>query len=87
MRFGTRTELKRKWTPQGHRPLAPIKIGYQFAYLYVALCPFTGKVFSMILPSMSTECFKLFIQQFNEGLTDQTLVIADNATTHQKKSY
>ena len=83
MRFGTRTELKRKWTPQGHRPKAPIRIGYAFAYLYVALCPFSGEIFAMSLPYMSKACFQLFIQQWQETLSEPTLLVADRASTHQ----
>ena len=83
MRFGTRTELKRKWTPQGHRPKAPVKIGYEFAYLYLALCPYSGEIFAMFLPFMSKECFLLFSQQFALSLPATTLLIADRASTHQ----
>lgn len=83
MRFGTRTELKRKWTPQTHRPKAPMKIGYEFAYLYLALCPYNGEIFAMFLPYMNKDCFKLFSQQLAQGLSATTLLIADRATTHQ----
>lgn len=84
MRFGTRTELKRKWAPQGHRPKAPIRIGYAFGYLYVALCPFSGEIFAMSLPYMNKECFQLFIQQWQQTLTEPTLLVADRASTHQE---
>ena len=83
MRFGTRTELKRKWTPQAHRPKAPMKIGYEFAYLYLALCPYNGKVFAMFLPYMNKECFKLFSEHFAQTLPTPTLLITDKASTHQ----
>jgi transposase len=83
MRFGTRTELKRKWTPQGHRPKGPVKIGYEFAYLYLALCPYSGKVFAMFLPYMNKECFSIFSQQLAQDLSDTTLLIVDRASTHQ----
>jgi transposase len=83
MRFGTCTELKRKWTPQGHRPKAPVKIGYEFAYLYFALCPYSGEVFAMFLPYMSKACFLLFAQQFAQTLPSTTLLIADRPSTHQ----
>jgi len=32
LRAGTRTELSRKWVPMGHRPVAPVKIGYENTY-------------------------------------------------------
>ena len=90
MRFGTRTELKRRWTTQGHRPKAPVRIGYQFCYLYAALCPFTGQALAMLLPSMNKDCFGLFLQEFHQHLGEQyprqpCLLIADRATTHQGK--
>lgn len=85
MRFGTRTENKRKWTPQGHRPISPMKIGYEFSYLYLALKPYTGEVFAMILPYMNTECFTIFVKEFSQCLNRTTLLIADRATTHQAK--
>ena len=83
MRFGTRTDLKRRWTPQGHRPKAPVRIDYQFCYLYAALCPFTGQAFAMLMPSMSKDCFALFLQEFDQYLTQPTILIADQASTHQ----
>jgi transposase len=90
MRLGTRTALKRRWTPQAHRPKAPVRIGYQFCYLYATLCPFTGQAFAMLMPSMSKDCFGLFLHQFDQQLSEQhplqrTLLIADRASTHRGK--
>lgn len=86
MRYGTRTELKRRWTPRGHRPCCPVKIGYEFGYLYCLLCPFTGELFCLLLPSMQKECFARFLQEFVKQLGEQvqtTLVIVDGAGSHQ----
>ena len=83
MRLGTRTELKRKWTPQAHRPKAPIRIGYEFIHLFVAIAPFTGKIFAMFLPRLDQACFSLFSKEFDESLTQPTLLIADRATAHK----
>jgi len=49
MPVGTPTELKGKWAAQGHRPKAPVKIGYEFIHLFVAIAPFWGKIFAMFL--------------------------------------
>ena len=88
MRVGTRTELKRKWTPQAHRPKAPIRIGYEFTHLFVAIAPFTGKIFAMFLlamflPRLDQECFALFSKEFDQSLTQKTMLIADQATAHK----
>ena len=85
MRVGTRTDLGRKWAPQGHRPQAMVKIGYEFTHLFVAIAPFTGKIFAMFLPSLNNECFQIFGQQLQQGLSQKTLLIADQATAHQQK--
>lgn len=85
MRVGTRTELGRKWGPSGHRPLAPIHIGYSFIHLFVALAPLTGQVFAMFLPALNRACFQLFAQQLDQELTQPTLLVADRATAHQAK--
>ena len=86
MRVGTRTELKRKWTPQGHRPKAPIRIGYEFIHLFVAIAPFSGKIFAMFLPRLDQECFALFSKEFDESLTQKTILIADRATAHKEEA-
>lgn len=83
MRVGTPTELKRKWAPQGHRPKAPIHIGYEFIHLFVAIAPFSGKIFAMFLPRLDQTCFAVFAKEFDESLTQKTMLIVDRATAHK----
>ena len=85
MRYGTRTTLKRRWTPQGHRPNCPVQIAYEFGYLYCAICPFSGDLFCLLLPNMKKECFQIFIEEFENHLagTGETLLILDGAGCHQ----
>ena len=83
MRVGTRTELGRKWGPSGHRPPAPIHIGYSFTRLFVALAPLRGQAFALFLPALNRTCFQLFAQQLDQELTQPTLLVADGATAHQ----
>jgi transposase len=85
MRYGTRTALKRRWTPAGHRPQCPVKIAYEFGYLYCAICPFTGDLFCLLLPNMKKECFQVFIEEFEKHTAGEaeTLIILDGAGCHQ----
>jgi transposase len=86
MRYGTRTTLKRRWTPKGHRPVCRVKIGYQFGYLYSLMCPLTGDLFCLLLPSMEKVCFARFLKEFAAYLgaeSPPTLVIVDGAGSHQ----
>jgi hypothetical protein len=83
LRAGTRTELGRKWAPAGHRPVAPVKIGYQSTYLYLTLCPFTGQGFAAFLPKLNGEWFGWFVKEIGRYVEQKSLFIADGATAHQ----
>lgn len=89
MRSGTRSECKRRWRQKGKRPLCKMKLGYEYCYLYAALQPFEGRLISLILPDMTKESFKLFIDHFKEetqslyGKENKVLLIADGAGAHQ----
>ena len=83
LRTGTRTELGRKWAPMGHRPVAPVKIGYENVYLYLTLCPFTGEGFAAFLPKLDSQQFAWFIEQVQACVSQKVLFIADGATAHK----
>lgn len=87
LRAGRRTDLGRKWGPSGHRPVSPVKIGYQSVYLYLALCPFTGKGFGAFLPNLNGAFFGWFIEQINGELTRPTLFVADGAKAHKAECF
>ena len=89
MRTGTRTQCKRRWSLRGHRPCCRMKLGYEFCYLYTALCPATGHLIALILPDMTKESFCLFCSYFSEqvkqsGSEAPVLLIADGAGAHQR---
>lgn len=91
MRYGTRTHCRRRWSRQGIRPTCPVKLGYEWGYLYVALCPFSGDVFSMLLTHLDKACFACFVQQFQQHLKEQgvarVLLIGDGATAHTSQPW
>lgn len=92
LRAGTRTELGCKWAPMGHRPIAPVKIGYENTYLYLTLCPFTGKGFGAFLPKLNSKWFAWFIGKVQEcmgqtGIPTKALFIADGATAHKAELF
>lgn len=89
MRSGTRSQCKRRWSRKARRPLCRMKVGYQFCYLYVALCPFTGHLLALILPDMSKASFCLFSKYFSGQVKLRyrkmpVLMLADGAGAHQK---
>ena len=85
MRFGTRTELGRRWTAKAVRPSGEQIIGYDYGYLSVALNPRSGELFALILPDMTVESFQAFVDEFAIFLGEQTFVrlITDGAAAHR----
>lgn len=71
----------------GHRPVAPVKIGYENVYLYLTLCPFTGEGFAAFLPQLNRNWFGWFINQVEACLSQKSLFIADGATAHQTELF
>jgi len=93
MRYGTRSHSARYWTPAGVRPSGSMNIGYEYSYLYTALCPATGDLFALMLPSMQAECFKIFLERFSQHLQQRyrgdttqssaaVRLVLDNAGAH-----
>lgn len=90
LRSGTRTQCKTRWSRKGRRPLCRMKVGYQFCYLYAALCPSTGHLVCLILPDMTKASFCLFCRFFAEQVRavcgrGAVLLICDGAGAHQKE--
>lgn len=90
MRTGTRTEVKRRWTPCGHRPVCKVRLGYEFCYLYAAIAPVSGHLLALLLPEMTRECFELFMDYFQQQTQKRygdkpILLVADQAGSHQRE--
>lgn len=71
------------------RPLGRMNIGYEYGYLYVALNPSSGRVFGLMLPSMTVESMTVFVREFRQWLKARgekeaaTLLVLDGAGSHR----
>lgn len=83
MRFGTRTDLGRRWSPKGVKLIGEQNIGYDYGYLSVALNPLTGEIKALILPNMKGESFQVFLDEFSQDVEKPTRLITDGATAHR----
>jgi len=85
MRFGTRTELGKRWTACGVRPSGEQLIGYEYGYLSAALNPRSGELFALLLPDMTVESFQAFVDEFVKFVGEQQFVrlITDGAAAHR----
>ncbi len=86
MRYGTRTELGKRWTACGFRPSGEQLIGYEYGYLSAAVNPQTGEMFALILPDMTTESFQAFLDEFLKFIGAAAVsvrLITDGAAAHR----
>lgn len=83
LRYGTRTQLKRRWTPQKVRPAGNMKLGYEWGYLYAAIEPNTGQLYAYLLPNMSKASFQAFLKEFAQDVNGKRLLITDGAASHR----
>jgi hypothetical protein len=63
-----------------------VKLGYEYGYLYCLLCPLTGALFGLYLPTMEKRCWERFLAEFEAwlgGERGETLVVVDGDGSHQ----
>jgi transposase len=87
MRFGTRTDLGRRWTAPAVRPSGEQIIGYEFGYLSAALNLRSGELFALLLSDMRVESFQVFLDEFVAFLGERRFVhlVTDGAAAHRSR--
>ena len=85
-RVGLKPLMRRVWAPVGQRPIARFNRGYNWTYLYGFVCPQSGEVYWLILPTVNVELFSRALQEFakevGSGEDKQVLVVLDQAGWH-----
>ena len=83
-RFGLITNVGRKWTARGVKPIIP----YKYFYLYQdqATDIKSEEDFSMYISHLDTVCFNEYLKQLSEKFKkDKIVLIMDNASFHKSK--
>ncbi len=85
-RLGLKPVLRRVWAPVGKRPVARLKRGYEWTYLYGFVRPTTGEVYWLILPTVNKELFSMalggFAREVGAGEDKHILLVLDRAGWH-----
>lgn len=85
-RFGTHSKIGHGWFPTGERSRVNVKLGFKNFYVYSAIEPETGEVFSLIFPKVNAECMSLFLKEMAEKYPlDQIALVMDGAGWHRAK--
>lgn len=85
-RLGLKPVMRRVWAPVGSRPVARLKRGYEWTYLYGFVRPTTGEVWWLILPTVNKELFSIALREFAKevgaGENKRVLLVVDRAGWH-----
>lgn len=85
--FGRINKPKRCWCGRGIRPSVPCHHIREYRYLYGAVAPKEGELFSLVMPYTNTECMNVFLSELSKAYPDKyILLVVDNAAWHHSKT-
>lgn len=85
-RFGRINEPVKCWAPKGIRPIVSKQYIREYIYVYAAVCPISGEVFSLIMPYCNTESMSIFIEELSSYYKDSRIIMfMDKAGWHTSK--
>ena len=85
-RFGLITDVGRRWTARGVKPIIPSQQKYEYFYLYQATDIKSGEEFSMYMSHLDSICFNEYLKRLSEEFKDDKIVLVmDNASFHKSK--
>ena len=75
------------WSEKGYRPSVVQQRVREYTYVYSAIDPYSGDVFSLVLPYANTNCMQIFMDEFAKHVKEEpTLLIMDQASWHKTNS-
>jgi transposase len=85
-RLGLKPVIRRVWAPVGKRPIARLKRGYEWIYVYGFVRPESGEVYWLVLPTANVELFSMALREFAKevgaGEERRILLVVDKAGWH-----
>lgn len=83
-RFGQQNNTTRLWALKGSRPRAVRQQQFEYAYIFGAVCPATGKTEALITPLVNKEVMTQHLKQISQATPAgrHAVVIIDGAGWH-----
>lgn len=85
-RVGLKPILRRAWVRKGTRPRVMVHQRFECLYLYAFVCPDSGQVEWLLLPTVNVEIFTLALEHFahavGAGADKRVLLVLDQAGWH-----
>ena len=85
--FGRINKPKRCWCERSIRPNVPCHHIREYRYLYGAVSPADGDLFSLVMPYTNTACMNVFLQELSKTYREEHIfLLVDNAAWHHSKT-
>lgn len=85
-RFGLMPIIRRRITAKGVKPIQSVQQVFESYYVYGAVEPLTGENFFLEMPSLDSECFEVFLNEFSKYYCDRYIImLLDNGGIHKAK--
>lgn len=85
--FGRINKPKRCWCFGSIRPRVPCHHIREYRYLYGAVSPLDGELFTLVMPYTNTECMNIFLRELSDRYKQEyILLLVDNAAWHRSKT-
>jgi hypothetical protein len=83
-RFGQKGTLTRMWSEKGRRARAFRSLGYEWTYLYGAVCPLSGACHGLLLPYVDLDGMQIYVDDFRRSRPEGvfTVMVCDQAGWH-----
>ena len=82
--FGRINRPKRCWCAKGTRPSVPCHHIREYRYLYGAVSPLDGDLFTLVMPYTNTNCMNIFLRELSAQYKDDFIfLVVDNAAWHR----
>ncbi len=88
MRQGQKGTLTHIWAQKGTRPTALRQTEFDWAYLFGAVCPESGKSAGLVMPEANTETMNQHLLEISKQVSPRAhaIVLMDRAGWHRSKS-
>jgi len=85
-RFGRINTVQKCWCQKGKTPSVTQQLVREFTYAFSAVCPETGKAYSLIMPYADSEAMNIFLKELSNNQLDERIILCmDKAGWHTTK--
>lgn len=87
-RFGRISDTRYCWAKRPLRPQVQAMMTHQYTYAYAAVSPQDGRLDSLVLPQVNSQCMQLFLTEIGQRYPrDNIVMVVDGAGWHRSAGF